>query len=423
MATVNFLYRSTRPDAPLNLRLLFTHNETDFVIGGKTQKIVSKDYWKNDHLKQRINDIDRSNFQAEVKQHLTDLQRYILNAFNKVDNPATIDKKWLKDAVNEFYSPTKEKPKAPTNLTDFFLFYADSKRNNLSESRLRRLTVVRNKILRYEEHTGKTVLISNVNDVFKNSFIDYGKNHNYAQNTLKADLSIIRTVCTYAEQWNIKTSPQLKDLRIGAEEITSPYLNFDELDKIKNKDFPKGGYLDNARDWLIISCYTGQRVSDFLKFTTDKVFERKGKYFLEFTQTKTKKRIVIPFLKEAKAVFDKHGGNFPRPLSSQKYNDYIKEVCKESGIDEPTTGKILVCLADDPKTATRNDYRREEKTVPKYELVSTHIGRRSLATNFYGKVPTNYLILMTGHSTEREFLNYIQKPEKDKAADAFKYFE
>src|SRR5690554_6300903 len=246
MATVNFLYRSTRPEAPLNLRLLFTHNGSNFVIGGKTQKIVSKKYWENDHLKQRINDIERANFQAEIKQHLTDLQRDILNAFNKVDDPATVDKKWLKDVVKEFYTPAKEKPKAPTHLTDFFLFYADMRRKNLSESRLRRLSVVRNKLVRYEKYSGERVLISNVNETFLNNFIDYGEKYSYAENTLKSDLSVIRTVCNYAEQWNIEISPQLKNLRIDGEEITSPYLSFDELDQIKNKDFPKGGYLDNA---------------------------------------------------------------------------------------------------------------------------------------------------------------------------------
>ena len=58
----------------------------------------------------------------------------------------------------------------------------------------------------------------------------------------------------------------------------------------------------------------------------------------------------------------------------------------------------------------------------KYELVTSHIGRRSFATNFYGKIPTSFLIYMTGHSTEAMFLNYIGKSNKDIALEMTKYF-
>lgn len=421
MATVNFLFRSVKSEAPLNIRLLFSHDGEKYVISGKTQKTFSKQYWENDHRKQRINDIERYNVQKDVHHHLHELETFILKAFNDED-PTIINKEWLTKTIDHYYNPPTEQPQAPERLTDFFLFYADIRKNDLSRTRQQRLTVVRNKLLRYEADTNKKVFIPKVDDVFKKSFIDYGKNQGYAHNTLSSDLTIIKTVCTYAQQWNIQTSPQLENLRVSEKEVKNPYLDFDELERIRNHPFPDGGYLDNARDWLIISCYTGQRVSDFLKFTPKMVTRRKGKYFLQFTQTKTKKRIVIPFLDEAKAIFDKHGGKFPRPISSQKYNEYIKEVCKEAGINELTEGSVLTCIADDPSKATRNDYRREVQEVPKYKLVSSHIGRRSFATNYYGKVPTNYLIKITGHSTERMFLNYIQKTEEDTAFDAFKYF-
>lgn len=423
MATVNFLYRSTRPEAPLNLRLLFAHEGKNHVIGAKTQEKVTAEYWNNDHDKQRINDLERRNYQTEVKQRLFDLENHILNEFNAVANPIAISKEWLQETITNFYTPKEERPNAPEYLTDFFLFYIDLRKNELAKRRIQKLHVVRNKLLRFEAEQKTRLIISEVNDIFKSDFIDYSKKEQYSTNTIKGDFSVIKTVCLYAEEWNIKTNPQLKNLRIKDETVKHPYLSFEELETISKLNLPAGGYLDNARDWLLISCYTGQRVSDFLRFTPEMVTEKSGKYFLEFTQTKTKKRIVIPFLKEAKAIFDKHAGNFPRSISDQKYNDYIKEVCKEAGINEPTKGKIQICIADDESKATRNDYRREIKTVPKHRLISSHVGRRSFATNFYGKVPTNYLIKITGHSTEKMFLNYIQKNEIDTAVDAFKYFE
>ena len=66
--------------------------------------------------------------------------------------------------------------------------------------------------------------------------------------------------------------------------------------------------------------------------------------------------------------------------------------------------------------------RKEKGMYPKYELVTSHICRRSFATNFYAKMPTALIIRVTGHSTEREMLNYIAKPPIDFAEEMARYF-
>lgn len=58
---------------------------------------------------------------------------------------------------------------------------------------------------------------------------------------------------------------------------------------------------------------------------------------------------------------------------------------------------------------------REKCIFPKYELMASHICRRSFATNFYGIIPTTTLIQITGHSSERMFLKYIGKTSYDHA--------
>lgn len=67
-------------------------------------------------------------------------------------------------------------------------------------------------------------------------------------------------------------------------------------------------------------------------------------------------------------------------------------------------------------------YRKVTKKFEKHELISSHIGRRSFASNFYGKIPTSFLIYVTGHKTEQMFLNYIGKSNKDIALELTKYF-
>ena len=111
MATVNFLYRSTRPEAAINLRLLYRvyddsykGGHKDYVIGGRTQLKVSKHYWDNEHFKLKFKDIEKKNRKKEIDDELYKIENYILDCFNKT--PLTlIDKKWLRDTIHEYYNP------------------------------------------------------------------------------------------------------------------------------------------------------------------------------------------------------------------------------------------------------------------------------------------------------------------------------
>ena len=58
----------------------------------------------------------------------------------------------------------------------------------------------------------------------------------------------------------------------------------------------------------------------------------------------------------------------------------------------------------------------------KYELITSHVCRRSFATNFYGRIPTPILMNITAHGTERMFLNYIGKTTYDNAYQMLEYF-
>ena len=108
----------------------------------------------------------------------------------------------------------------------------------------------------------------------------------------------------------------------------------------------------------------------------------------------------------------KYDGNFPRKISDQRYNEHIKKVCEKAKINTPTHGTLF---DHDKKEKVTNDY-------PKHLMVSSHIGRRSFASNNYGKIPTSFLMYITGHTTEAMFLTYIGKSNKDIAMELTNYF-
>jgi hypothetical protein len=87
-------------------------------------------------------------------------------------------------------------------------------------------------------------------------------------------------------------------------------------------------------------------------------------------------------------------------------NAYLKELAQAAGMD----GKMIV-------TNTQGGRRREE-SAEKWEMLTTHVARRSFATNFYraGFSAAN-LMKITGHATERQFMQYIAIDGKMNALD------
>jgi integrase len=57
-----------------------------------------------------------------------------------------------------------------------------------------------------------------------------------------------------------------------------------------------------------------------------------------------------------------------------------------------------------------------KRTLPKYDLISSHRARRSFATNAYlSGIPSISIMQITGHSTERAFLQYIKVSQEENA--------
>ncbi len=423
MAAVNYLYRSKKEKAFLNLRLLFTHNHTDFVYGAKTKLEVSKLYWEKYHTQKSPKDIDIKNQQIEVNTELNKIENHILEAFHSTA-PEKIDKAWLANQIDLYYNPPEKAKDLPTDLLSYFDFYLDARKNELAQQTLKNYKVVRKLVEKYEEEIDRNIKIIDVDSTFKTRFESFCLEKGYSVNTIARCVHTVKSVCKHAMYNGIEVSPQLDRIKLKEVKVDKIYLTLEEIETIKKLTKKKlTDSLINARDWLIISCFTGQRISDFMRFKKSMIRYEKNskgelKPLLEFTQKKTGKIMTIPLHPEVLKILNKRKGNFPRPISSQKYNVYIKKVCAKAEINTKIKSSKLSKFEDSGKFP----YRKIEGEYEKWELVTSHIGRRSFATNFYGEYPTSYLTYMTGHKTEQMFLNYIGKSNKDIALELTKYF-
>ena len=59
----------------------------------------------------------------------------------------------------------------------------------------------------------------------------------------------------------------------------------------------------------------------------------------------------------------------------------------------------------------------------KFELVTSHIGRRSFATNLFGKLSNEVIMSVCGWSKSEMLFKYIKKSNRDHAIQLKEYWE
>lgn len=427
MATISFMFRTTKDKANIKLRFFFRKENKNAFIETNTKLVVTREYWEKYHNATRIRDITYRNMQNEVHNELNDIENYVLEqALDK--DVSFYDKDWLNQIIDQYYHPgeividgnNEKVEKASEVLLDWFDIYKEDKKRTASEATLRKVNVVKQLVSRYQKDKRKKLLVRDVDVKFCNKFEEYCHDNGYSTNTISRTVVFIKTICNHAKANGIMVSNTFDLVKTKREKVKSIYLNENDILKLeKLKDLTET--LDNARDWLLISCYTGQRVSDFMRFEKDMIkyhTNKKGelKAILEFMQQKTSKQMSIPLSSKVLDILDKREGEFPRAISDQKYNEYIKGVCEMAKLNDRVEGTKKV-------EVSKGVWRNKKGIFKKWELVSSHIGRRSFATNNYGKIPTVFLMNMTGHGTEKMFLTYIGKGSNDIAMELSEYFD
>lgn len=361
-----------------------------------------------------------------INTRLAQLEANIISSYVE-DKPELDLKEWLKSII-EPKSSKAEKASYSDDVVSFIDVYISLKKDSITESTVKKANVVKQLLQRYTDSkikkTFRNLKFKDLDNNFRIDFEKYCQNEVYKISNTYKNLKFLKMVCNVAESFDIEVHKHVKNWKFEVEKVTrndpkSIYLTFDELNKIEQAEMPHD-YLDNARDWLLVACYTAQRVSDYLRFNSSMIVEDvEGQKYLEFIQQKTGAKMKIPLLKKVQEILDKRDGDFPRKISDVKFNLYIKEVCKIANINEMIyNGKVMSIERKGKPKITRKVFGE----FPKYELVTSHIGRKSFASNFYEKIPTTYLLNFTGHTTERQLLAYINKTEVEKAKSTASIF-
>jgi integrase len=415
MASINFRIKGIT--SPGNIRIRLKQGDRfDYEIA--TGLKVKLEHWSK--AKQKVKNVVDATYKDRVNNSLNKLRTFIESEyFSEVAIGKGISQKWLKDKVNNFF----DRPNSKGEVNNIYLIsfaenFIEEVKNKInyrtgkaiSEQTIDYYKITIGKLMDFEKSTGRKLKLIEVDLKFHNEFIKFLSEKQFLNpNTIGFYLSKVVMFCKGAERKGLKISPEFKDpdFYIPSNKSVDVYLNKEEIEDINNLSLPIEGKLDNARDWLIIGLWTGLRVSDLLNLSKHDIVDSS----IQIVNQKTEIPVIIPLHKHVQKILKKRSGNFPRFISDQKFNSYIKEVCKLAGIDELVDGSKMV----QQKLNGKKIFRKAFGKYPKHELVSSHICRRSFATNHYGEIDTLTIMKITGHTTERQFIKYIKVTPKEHA--------
>lgn len=404
MATIKYLLQSDKENSNIYVRYsvgraLVWKRKTGFVINSK--------YWSVD----KAQPIQKNDELKAIKFKLDKLAIFINEAYNKaVSTGIEIDGDWLQYQIDLFNNKIViVELDVLTNSIDYYI----AKGGNLKSGSIKNLENFKIFITNYEKEClkGKSILIRNIDLNFIDTFKSYFLLQGYSANYIGTYLSLLISVVNKVALNGIPIHSQFKQIK-AIKKIKEPdeiiILTEEEQFLIKNLELTREALI-NARKWLLLGCLIGQRAGDLLNLKESNIKDYNGLKIIELKQKKTEKLVAIGLFPDAIEIIE---SGLPYKINLEHFNKYCKEICKEAKINTLVKGKMRI---NNKRILTTGVYE-------KWQVISSHVCRRSFATNFYGKIPTSLLMNVTGHGTENMFLKYIGKSTYENASEMLGYF-
>lgn len=145
-----------------------------------------------------------------------------------------------------------------------------------------------------------------------------------------------KTLFQYAvDNGKMKTNPAVT-VKINKGTPTISYLTTGDLNKIKSLDLSDYERLDKVRDLMLFQCSTGMAYADLVNFNYNMINNVNGVYTYTNNRQKTKVEFTTVILQDGIDILNKYHGYLPL-ISNQRYNSYLKELQKLSGVSTVIT--------------------------------------------------------------------------------------
>lgn len=354
----------------------------------------------------------------DINTRLDELTKFVNDTYRANTDITTAELR----AELDYHTGKRERPrtdgKKRLSFFEFIELYINEKDTDptVKKPLVYRCRSVYNHLKAYAAEQGKPLDFADIDWEFKALFERwlFAEPRQFSQAHAAKILKITRTFLNDATRrgYNTNTTYQQSGFSIKTEKTKNKIrLTFAELEQLIKHDFSDNDRLAKVRDLFVVGAFTGLRFSDWSKLNRANITEKDGYKFFEVRTLKTGAVVLIPVLPELTAVLERYNYQLP-VISSQKFNQYIKEVCEKAGIDT----LFLRVYSEAGKTLSER--------VPKWTRASSHAARRSFASNFHKLgVPASSLMQVTGHTTEKQFFEYIDISQTELAVNLAKQIQ
>lgn len=324
----------------------------------------------------------------------------------------------IKNVFRDNFGLSKNRSKSNTTKEKTFFDYFDDFVAESSITRQwtvgtqKRFAVTRNHIERFNPNP----VFEDFNEEGLIQYVAYFLAKNDMRNsTVTKQLSFLKWFLRWTTKkgYNTNTDYINFNLKLRSSEKKVIFLTKDELLKVYEFPIPvEKNYLDRVRDVFCFCCFSSLRYSDAYNLKRSDITEMA----LHVTTIKTSDSLIIDQNKFTKAILAKYanipfkGGKALPVITNQKMNVYLKELGELCGINQDQT--IVYFQGSE----------RIEEVYPKYELLSTHAGRRTFICNaLWLGIRQEVVMKWTGHKDYKAMQPYIDVADSNKASEMSKF--
>lgn len=391
MATVRFNLK--RPSAKTSTIQCTLTDGREYRIRLYPRISINPKHWSKKNSNVLSADPRAASFNKYLSEYAAKVNEIFLDAKSKGIKP---DKEYFEKIL----APKEEEK---TTFWELWSTYINSKQGIFKKNSFSKLHALKSHLIEFEKHTKAPLHLDTITAETMEDFQNflYHKKDLNTQSAQKYD-SVFRLFLNWCVKRKHTANMDFKHFTaIRQPDSLKVIMTEEDIKKLHKVDLKDKNYLRNVRALFLLACSTGLRYSDLSRINSQHLKQTKEGYILQLRQTKTEDFVNIPLTeKTLQTVNDLISGTL-HAVSNQKMNTYVKELCQLAGIDEPFE---VHAYKGRQKTTT---------TVPKYELVTTHTGRRTFATSLLNKgVPAQVVMMFTGHKDYKSFEKYVNIPQE-----------
>ncbi|WP_165025930.1 MULTISPECIES: site-specific integrase [unclassified Dysgonomonas] len=398
-------------NVPIRMRVVYAGNRIEFTTGYR----IDASKW--DEKLQRVKNGCTNKLRQTASEINSDLNEYstcIQNIFKEFEvleiTPETTQ---IKDAFNKKYKKNQNEEGSKEDIPTFTFFSIFDEfvkecgiQNNWTESTYKKFKTVKNHLTQFDaELTFESLDESRLTD-----YVNYLRNKkDFRNSSIEKQLKFVKWFLRWSikKEYNNNNAFDAFKPKLKTTQKKVIFLTWNELSKLREYTIPETKkYLERVRDIFLFCCFTGLRYSDVFNLKRTDVKEN----YIEVTTVKTADSLIIELNNHSKGILEKykdvhfeHNKVLP-VITTQKVNDYLKELGELAGIDEPV------------RETYYKGNRRIDEVTPKYALLSTHAGRRTFICNALSLgIPAQVVMKWTGHSDYKAMKPYIDIADDIKA--------